>query len=112
MTDEIAVPPNETGASLPESSAMSPEGQQEPAKKPPMNLRDQMAMRGRRAALLVKQRRDRRILVTINVLTTFLFMGALCGWGPIQLMVSEYLDNCSSTDVALKHHSRTAVSSS
>ena len=36
-----------------------------------------------------KQQRDRRCLFVFNVLTTFLFVGATLGWGPMQLLVSD-----------------------
>ena len=40
---------------------------------------------------LAKQRRRRQALLVINVLTTFLFTGAMLGLGPMQLMVSFLL---------------------
>ena len=39
--------------------------------------------------MLAKQSRQRRALFVVSMFTTFLLMGAIFGWGPMQLMVRK-----------------------
>ena len=39
------------------------------------------------ATVAAKAPQNRKILYVLNILTTFLFVGASLGWGPMQLMV-------------------------
>jgi hypothetical protein len=49
------------------------------------------------AQTLNRQRRQRRALFITNTLTTFLFVGASLGWGPMQQMVCNNKPSCENS---------------
>ncbi len=51
-----------------------------------------------------EQRRNRQILFACNVLTSFLYVGATLGWGPMQLMVSRDYPTNKVVDIIHKQH--------